>query len=194
MVGCVIAPARGASLNVQNFSFENPVIDTTYLPVSLTADHWMMNGYGDIAYIPGFGTVAAGVGIFPNPSPTSSGHLNGVEGNQAAYIFSNVGNEISQGLVNAGNTNTATAFTAGVQYALTMSLADAQAMPPAGDQLLFQLYYTDNNQIRHQVASRVVNSETLSQTDFADRMATSCVLLANDPAIGKQITKVVIDS
>ena len=187
MVGCIFtSPVRADVLNVQNYSFENPTVQPGGLPVSLTADYWNMNGSGDV-FQTSSGSVAAGVGTFPNPSPTTRGHLENITDNQAAYIFSDVGNEVSQGLVSAANTNVATTFTAGVQYTLTLALAGAQAKPPATDRLMVGLYYLDAGSNRHEVLSQIFQSGPLSQATFLDFSAYSGVLAANDPAIGQQI-------
>ena len=187
MVGCLVVPPVCADeILVQNKSFESP----GNIPqgfASLSADNWTMNGFGTFVNFPPYGPIPAGVGIYTNPLGGSTGHLNGVDASQAAYLFSNVGNDISQALVTGASTNVAAIFQAGHQYTLTVAAADAQSAPPGTDQLLAALYYTDGGGARHQVAQRIISSSELSQTAMTDFTAVSSVLGAGDPAVGQQI-------
>lgn len=187
MIGCIATVAQGGVIDVANNSFESPTVAP--YPALLTAPPWNMNGYGTVyePFGPGTGTVAAGVGIFTNPSSGSGGHLNNVDGNQLAYMFNNDGNSISQGLVNPGNTNQATTFQAGQSYTLTVAAANATAAPGPTSKLFVDLYYVDGNG-KHNVAETVLDPSMLSGTQVADfSTSPTGLLLAGDAAVGKQI-------
>ena len=93
-VGCVlVTPAQGVTIFVQNSSFESPG-PVPQGGADTVADNWNLNGSGET-----FGPFAYGAGIFSNPPVGSTGHLNNVDQNQAAYIYSTVGNSITQPLI-----------------------------------------------------------------------------------------------
>jgi hypothetical protein len=192
------AMAAPVSILVQNPSFESPPVGPG-LPVALTTDNWTLNGSGTLIFVPGFGNVPGGAGVFPNPpnpgggpppggGPYSNGHLDNVDGSQAAYIFSNPGNSISQALVDPANSNAPITFAAGMKYTLTIGAALAQSAPPPTDRLAVQLFYSDGSG-NHVVLNGIMTGAGagLNQQALIDFGATSGVLGAADPAVGKQI-------
>jgi hypothetical protein len=114
--------------------------------------------------------------------------LDNVDGSQAAYIFSNPGNSISQALVDPANSNAPITFAAGMQYTLTVGAALAQSAPPPTDRLAVQLYYSDAGG-NHVVLNGLLTGAGagLNQQALIDFAATSGVLAPGDPAVGKQI-------
>ena len=66
-------------------------------------------------------------------------------------------------------------------------MADAGSSPAATDQIQVGLYYVGTDSLNHFVATRSVLASDLNQTSMIDIPVTSSVLLAGDPAIGKQI-------
>jgi hypothetical protein len=188
MVGCIATSASGGQIDVANSSFETPTVAPN--PALLFAPPWTMNGGGTIFEPggPGTGTVAAGVGIFTNPSVGNEGHLENATGAQLAFLFNNNGNSISQGLVDPGNTNQATTFQAGQSYTLTSGLANAGAAPSPGSKLTIDLYWVDGLGAQHNVAERIVDPSELNQASVIDLSTTPTALLsAGDPAVGKQV-------
>jgi hypothetical protein len=215
-IGCAIALVSAAviggqlhatpvNITVPNNSFESPPVPPGQ-PVSLSTDSWTLNGSGTIVPITGVGNVPAGAGVFPNPAspggpppandaPYSNGHLDNADGSQAAFLFSNVGNSISQALTDPGNGNQPTNFAANKAYTLTISVADAQSLPPPTDRLQFELYYTDgtgSHVVGQSTLSKLTSSPSISQQRFNDYSFTTPILAAGDPAVGKQIN-IIID-
>ncbi len=191
IVGGFAVTVSAGIISVQNNSFENPVVNTAFLPVSLSADHWVLSGPGPfVDFMQGAGPQNSGTGIFPNPSAGSAGHLTNIDGNQAAYIFTNTGHMFAQALVDTANGNAPVTFAAGQQYTITAAVANAGSAPAPTDQLLVGLYYTDPGG-QHLVAQTIVQNDAahnLSATQFTDFSGISTVLAANSPAIGHQIT------
>jgi hypothetical protein len=190
------ATAAPVSVLVQNPSFESPPAQQ---PVSLTTDHWTLNGSGTLVDVGGGVLIPAGTGVFPNPAnpgggpppgggPYSNGHLDNADGADVAYIFSNPGNSISQALMDPNNGNAPITFAAGMQYTLTVAAALAQSPPPTTDRLAVQLYYSDVGG-NHTVLNGILTGAGagLNQQALIDFSATSGVLGAADPAVGKQI-------
>lgn len=188
--------ASGATLTVQNNSFESPPVPTGQ-PVALTADNWTLNGSGTLIPVPGVGNVPGGAGVFPNPAnpggtppapgqPYSNGHLDNADQSQVAYLFSNLGNSITTDPnSHPGN------FAAGNQYSLTASVALAQSAPPATDRLLMELYWTDASSNVHVIGQRAISlatDPTLNQQSLVDYTMVTPLLAAGDPAVGQAIS------
>jgi hypothetical protein len=197
----LLAPVAGANY-VSNPSFESPQAPQ---PVSLTTNYWVLNGTGTIVNVPGFGNIPGGTGVFPNPAnpndgspvvagqPYSNGHLDGADGNDVAYIFSNTGNSITQALYVDPSVSSPVpiTFTAGQKYTLTASIAYAQNKPSATDRLAYELYYVDNSNVTHVVMegdlSNSVASPAINQQTLQDYSFSTAFLAVNDASIGQQI-------
>ena len=116
--------ARAGAILVQNNSFEGPVVNTAFLPVSLSADHWTLTGPGpNVDFGQGAGPQNTGTSIFPNTAPSSPDHLSNMDGNQAADINTLTSNTFAQPLVDTSNANAPITFAAGNQYTITGAVA-----------------------------------------------------------------------
>lgn len=190
-IGATTQAGFSAPITVLNPSFERPVVDTTFLPVSLTVESWTTSGpppYVDV----GAGPQNPGTGIFPNPG-AGVGFSN-ADGNQLAYIFSNTGNEFLQTL------GTNFAATPGDNiYQLTVAVGNATAAPPPTDQLLLSLFYTNDGDSptdpskRIFVATQSVQNgvDTLSNQVLTDFTSSTLPLLAGSGAVGRPINVLI---
>jgi len=130
---CDAGRAQGQSINIPNFSFENPTANSPGFPVNVDIDNWtdtpQRAGYpGPIPW--GFGT-----GNFPNPGVGETGHVTNMDGNRAAYILASLELGFFQEL-----TSPQGVFIVGQAYQLTAGISP-QDGTPAGTVLSLSLYY-----------------------------------------------------
>lgn len=189
--------AGAASLPVANPSLESPVVDTTFLPVSLAVTGWATAGPSGDVDVDGPGPDPArnsGTGTFPNPASGPSRFTN-ARGNQLAYIFTTTGEEFQQTL--AGGFQTISGDNV---YGVTVAVGNATAAPAPTDQLLIQLFYTVGNDSpldptkRVFVATRAVRNDAadgLSGTALKDFSAFSAPILPGSPAAGRSINVLI---
>ncbi len=166
--GSTVMASAVAQVAVPNGSFESPTVSPVGFGVSLTIDDWTTTGPANEVVDIGSGPQNSGVGIFPNPS-SGAGSINNADQNQLAYMFSNSTHTLSQVLD--------TDFQADEQYILTVGVANAGAIPSAGDTLTIQLFYTTTDDPPTQVivATRnvVEGTDTLSQSELTDFSAST---------------------
>jgi hypothetical protein len=164
-----------------NASFESPTVTPAQV-ASPIVDVWKTDGPTKID-VGGGVMVNPNTGIFPNSPAASPDHIDNVDGNQAAYIGAQTGNEFSQTLTNT--------FQANQAYTVTLGVAHSFGQPPSATaSLRFALFYLDGTNQRHIVMSRdVVNdaATAISATHLLDFTTTSSILAANDAAVGKPI-------
>src|SRR5690242_8996924 len=137
--------AGAAPVTVQNHSFESPTVTLAQV-ASPFVDNWTTDGPAKQEFPPGSGFfVNVGTGIFPNTLPASPDHIDNMDGNQAAFIATQTGNEFTQVL--------GTNFAAGQAYTLTSGVAHSFGSPPAPtDEVRLALYYVGADNQRHIVA------------------------------------------
>ncbi|HEX5244745.1 MAG TPA: PEP-CTERM sorting domain-containing protein [Tepidisphaeraceae bacterium] len=189
-----LSAARAAVINVPNFSFENPPGPYT-LPVSLTIDDWTTTGppgsppVGEQVDV-GNGSQNSGVGIFSNNQPGTVGYATNGDGSNLAYMYSGYTGADTYKLHTLYQL-LSTPFSANTRYTLTVGASDAGSLPPPGDQLSLQLYYTadaDPSTPIFLAARNIVQGvDPLSQTALTDYSATLSSLSPSDPAVGNDI-------
>jgi hypothetical protein len=175
--------ASAAPVTVLNHSFESPTVTLAQV-ASPFVDNWVTDGPSKQEFPPGSGFfVNVGTGIFPNTPAVNPDHIDNVDGNQAAFIATQTGNEFTQVL---GQN-----FAAGQAYTLTTAVAHSFGSPPAAtDEVRLALYYVGADNQRHIVLQRDVFNDVatgLSANHFNDFSGTSPVLAAGDPAVGQPI-------
>jgi hypothetical protein len=84
-----------------------------------------------------------------------------------------------------------TPFAANTQYTLTVGVSDAGSPPPPGDKFTLQLFYTTaanpNTPVILATTNVVQGTDSLSNTALTDYSATTPLLGAGDPAVGRGI-------
>src|SRR3954464_10444973 len=127
--------SRADNIDIPNYSFEQPVPPegAPAYPVHVA---WQQTPKRADYVASGQFTWNVLTGVFPNSAAGSSDHIDNMEGNQAAYLFSERENGIFQILPDK--------FTSGYSYTLTVGLTASPNVPPtAGTTLDLTLYYTN---------------------------------------------------
>ncbi len=185
-LSAVLMPTTGfaVQLTLQNPSFEAPVADPDLYYISLLVDGWTTYGSTMVEYPAGSGQyVNDSAGLFANTPAGEPDHFTNMDGDQAAFLAAETGNEFTQTLT--------APFEAGQAYTLTMGVGHSYGQPPADTaKLVLGLFYLDTANQRHFVASTDVLNDAatgLSANLLQDFTATSAALLADDPAVGQPI-------
>ncbi|TKJ32609.1 MAG: hypothetical protein CEE38_22860 [Planctomycetes bacterium B3_Pla] len=149
------APARSASIPIDNASFEAPVVDP--------------NGFGAVPFVDSWteidvDTVAGtNTGVFANTAADSPDHVVNADGSQLAFLGSQTGNALEQDLAATYNT--------GCDYRLSVAVGFSGLFPPSTleplDRLELVLYYRDANDVVD-IARQTVDATGLSATELTD--------------------------
>jgi len=127
------APARSASIPIENASFEAPAIDPCGFPVLPYADHWRELDL-DTEY-------STNTGIFVNTPPGSPDRVLNADGNQLAFLASAQGNAFEQDLADV--------YEVGRAYRLTVGVGVSMRFPPSAsepfDRIELVLYYLEGS-------------------------------------------------
>jgi hypothetical protein len=172
------------SIPVANHSFENPPVTPAQVASPFVVD-WATYGTTMMEYPPGSNIfVNASTGVFPNTDPGEVDHIDNLDGNQAAFLAAETGNEFTQAL-NAS-------FEAGNSYSLTVAVGHSYGQPPATNAYVrLGLFYLDAGNERQLVTWTDVIDDAatgLSANHLADFSAPfSSFLAADHPAVGKPI-------
>lgn len=151
---------------VPNYSFEEPV--TPFAGPEM--DAWQKSPQPGW-FPPGTNTWDQTMGQFLNTPQGSPGHIDNVEGNQAAFLFAVPDAYIFQDYNSFSGTNAPThdfnaAYEVGKSYALTVSVLGNGGGMLAGVPLQLSLYYRDNSSNMVTVASTTIsNSASLFPTN-----------------------------
>ena len=150
------------SIPIKNASFEVPVVDP--------------NGFGAVPQVDGWTEVdidtlfSTNTGVFANTDPNSFDHIVNADGNQLAFLGSQMGNALQQDLD--------AMYNAGCNYRLIVGVSVSSRFPPATiepvDTLELVLYYHDANElvdIAHQTVYATGQSYTQLQ-DFSLELPT----------------------
>lgn len=182
-----------------NPSFERPDIDS----VSPGADHWDVTAPSILVNLPPFGVVPvqAGAGVFENPDPSASNHLNNMDGSQAGYLFANSSADVlpPNNVIDHSFTQvTQLTYQAGEKYLLEVGVALAGSPPPSDSLLTISLFAVDGSAPGGEIllASRLIQNDGsarskndagsgLNQAGFIDFTATTDTIAG--AAIGKPI-------
>jgi hypothetical protein len=169
-------------VQVPNFSFESPTVPPG-APAYPVFDNWQK--FPQPAYWdePNMGAWNNVTGVFPNPAASEQGHIDNVEGAQAAYIFATPGSGIFQDL----NTQ----FEAGNAYTLTVAITSSTQIPPtANTPISIALYYRDAQNNMVPVATKSVqfnNTNFPNPVHMVDVSVTSDTVSSSAPYLNKNI-------
>lgn len=145
------------ALRVENGSFESPAIDLSLNPFGAwpMIDDWLEMDLDTLG--------SQNTGVFVNSPADTNDHLANAAGVQLAFLGSEAGNGLSQGLTDA--------FQAGAAYRLTVGVGVSSRFPPAmgedADTLELALYYFDGNEPTDIVTAPVA-ATGLSSTELQD--------------------------
>ena len=179
-----------ASPTYNNPSFESPNVDS----VGIGADKWLADGP---TIDPGLGfPVLAGAGVFENPTDDPNtvgpdGHLENMDGTQAAYLFARSFADSQSGQVKDHSFTQVTQILAqaGAQYQLSVGVANAGSAPPPDSTLTISLFAQDGATEIPLASAAIKNdgvtSPALNGLAFVDFFATTDPIAG--AAVGKQI-------
>jgi len=167
-------PVWSASIHIENASFETPVVDPNGFPAVPFVDHWTEIDLDTLS--------SSNTGVFANTPVGNSDHIVNADGSQLAFLSSQAGNALEQGL-NA-------AYKAGCDYRLTVAVAVSGLFPPSSsepvDALELVLFYRDGNDVVD-IVSRTVEATGLSSTQLTDFSLHLPTVLSGDAWAGKAI-------
>jgi hypothetical protein len=143
------------SVPIENASFEAPVVDPNGFPAVPFVDKWTEVDLDTLS--------SSNTGVFANTPAGSHDHVVNADGSQLAFLGSETGNALEQGL-NA-------AYKTGADYRLTMGVSISALFPPSSveqvDTLELVLFYRDMNDVVD-IVSRTVEATGLSSTQLKD--------------------------
>jgi hypothetical protein len=133
VIALAAAPARSASIHIENASFEAPVIDPCGFQVLPYVDQWReldLDNQG-----------STNTGIFINTLPGSPDRVLNADCNQLAFLGSAQGNGFEQDLVSV--------YKVGCAYRLTVGVGGSMRFPPSSseptDTIELVLYYLEDS-------------------------------------------------
>jgi hypothetical protein len=167
-------PAWSASIPIENASFEAPVVDP--------------NGFGALPYVDQWTEIdldtlsSSNTGVFANTPAGNPDHIVNADGNQLAFLGSQVGNALEQDL--------ATTYKSGCDYRLTVAVGVSSQFPPSSiepvDAFEMVLFYRDENDVVD-IVSRMVEATGLSSTQLMDFSLYLPTVKSGDVWVGKAI-------
>ena len=170
----IATPVMPASISIENASFEAPVVDPNGFGATPLVDGWMEI---DIDMLSSTNT-----GVFANTEPNSVDHIVNADGNQLAFLGSQMGNALQQDLE--------TVYKAGCNYRLIVGVSVSGRFPPATvepvDTLGLVLYYRDANDVVD-IAHQTVEATGQSYTQLQDFSLDLPTVQAGDAWAGKAI-------
>ncbi|MEA3224784.1 MAG: hypothetical protein U9Q07_02455, partial [Planctomycetota bacterium] len=144
-----------ASISIENASFEAPVIDPNGFPAMPYVDQWIEIDVDTLA--------STNTGVFANTSAESWDHKTNADGQQLAFLGSELGNALEQDL-------TAT-YKIGCNYRLTVAVGISSRFAPSSeapvDILELVLFYRDGTDVVD-IVSRTVDATGLSPVHSTD--------------------------
>jgi hypothetical protein len=174
--------AQAGPVAVPNYSFEQPPVPegTPAYPVHVA---WQQTPKrADYVENPPF-TWNVLTGVFPNTDTNSTDRIDNMDGDQAAYLFSERENGIFQQLD--------ATFATGTSYKLTVGIVNSPNIPPfVGATLAISLYYTNATGDIVTVATTTVTYDTNTfpkGTHLVDFSVKAPAVQNSDPSIGKNI-------
>jgi len=143
------------SIPIENSSFEAPFVDPNGFPAIPLVDMWTEIDIDTFA--------SSNTGVFANTPSDSNDHIVNPDGNQLAFLGSELGNGLEQDL----NSD----YKAGCNYRLTVAVSISSRFPPSNiepvDALELVLFYRDGNDVVD-IASYAVEAIGLSSTQTID--------------------------
>ncbi|MHC4678992.1 MAG: hypothetical protein ACYTEK_09865 [Planctomycetota bacterium] len=154
-----LAELLPVAIAIENASFESPVVDPNAFPALPLVDGWTETDNAPLGD-------SVNTGVFPNTEPNSFDHVINADGNQLAFLGSQLGNALEQGLSATYNT--------GCDYRLTVAVGVSarEGIRPV-EPLELVLYYRDGNE-PVDIVSRTVTPMPWSQLleDFSVYLPT----------------------
>ncbi len=148
-------PVWSASIHIENASFEAPVVDPNGFPALPFVDQWTEIDLDSLS--------SSNTGVFGNTPAGNPDHIVNADGNQLAFLGSELGNGLEQDL-NAD-------YKAGCNYRLTVAVGVSSQFPPSSlepvDTLELVLFYRDGNDVVD-IVSKAVEVTGLSSTQLMD--------------------------
>ena len=148
-------PVWSASIHIENASFEGPVVDPNGFPALPFVDQWTEIDLDSLS--------SSNTGVFGNTPAGNPDHIVNADGNQLAFLGSELGNGLEQDL-NAD-------YKAGCNYRLTVAVGVSSQFPPSSlepvDTLELVLFYRDGNDVVD-IVSKAVEVTGLSSTQLMD--------------------------
>jgi hypothetical protein len=162
------------SIPIENASFEAPFIDPNGFPAIPLVDMWTEIDIDTFA--------SSNTGVFANTPADSNDHIVNTDGNQLAFLGSELGNGLEQDL--------AATYKAGCDYRLTVAVGVSGRFPPSSvepvDALELVLFYRDGNDVVD-IASHRVEAIGLSSTQTIDFSLYLPTVQSGDAWAGKAI-------
>jgi hypothetical protein len=159
---------------IENASFESPVVDP--------------NGFGAVPLVDGWTEIdidtlfSTNTGVFANTEPNSFDHIVNADGNQLAFLGSQMGNALEQDLD--------AVYRAGCDYRLIVGVSVSTRFPPSAvepvDTLELVLYYRDANDIVD-IAHQTVEAAGQSYIELQDFFVQLPPVQAGNAWAGKAI-------
>ncbi|MEE8577657.1 MAG: hypothetical protein V3T31_10415, partial [candidate division Zixibacteria bacterium] len=157
-----------------NASFEAPFIDPNGFPAFPLVDMWTELDIDTFA--------SSNTGVFANTPADSNDHIVNTDGNQLAFLGSELGNALEQDLT--------AMYNAGCNYRLTVAVGVSGRFPPSSnepvDALELVLFYRDGNDVVD-IASHAVEAIGLSSTQTIDFSLYLPTVQPDDAWAGKAI-------
>jgi len=170
-----------AAVPVLNHSFESPVTPPGF-PAFPVIDSWQKTPEPPGIPLPPMITWDQLSGVFPNTPVGAIDHIDNMDGNQAAYLFSIPGVGFFQDL-------TAT-YGVGMSYNLSLGVIGGGGGMPEGSSLLLGMYYRDagNNMIPIGGTSIIYTAGAFpTTTHFIDQFLNLPAVQAGDAWAGRNI-------
>ncbi|MFC1637097.1 hypothetical protein ACFL5Z_19930 [Planctomycetota bacterium] len=170
-----ITPVWSASIPIENASFEAPFVDP--------------NGFGALPMVDGWTELdvdtlgSTNTGVFANTAADSPDHVVNANGDQLAFLGSELGNGLQQELTEA--------YKVGCDYRLTVGVGISMRFPPSEaepvDTIELVLYYHDEAESVMDIASATVEATGLSTTQLEDFSLHLPTVGSNEAWAGKPI-------
>ena len=171
----IVTPARSASIPIVNASFEVPLVDP--------------NGFGALPLVEGWTELdldvlgSSNTGVFTNTAADSPDHVSNADGDQLAFLGSELDNGLQQTL--------STTYKVGCDYRLTVGVGVSMRFPPSVaepvDTVELVLYYLNETDVVVDIASATVEATGLSTTQLEDFSLYLPTVGSDDAWAGKSI-------
>lgn len=162
------------SIPIENASFEAPIVDPNGFPAVPLVDQWTEIDLDTLS--------SSNTGVFANTPADSNDHIINADGNQLAFLGSESGNALEQGLTSVYKT--------GCSYRLTVGVSISSRFPPTSiepvDALELALFYREGDNVVD-IASKTVEATGQSSTQLQDFSLYLPTVQSGDAWAGKAI-------
>ena len=170
-----VTPGMSMPIPIANASFEAPLVDP--------------NGFGALPVVDGWTELdldvlgSTNTGVFANTAADSPDHVANADGNQLAFLGSELDNGLQQTL--------STTYKVGCDYRLTVGVGVSMRFPPSVaepvDTVELVLYYLNETDVVVDIASATVEATGLSTTQLEDFSLYLPTVGSDDAWAGKSI-------